>query len=246
MSIQVRRDDDVHAEQGGWFSARWHFSFGGYRDPRWMGVGPLRVFNDDRLVPGATWPMHPHRDIESCTYVVSGAFGHADSLGNGGTLAPGAAQVMRFSHAGAQHSESNDSDTEPMRFLQFWLLPSTEGLRDEVQQADHDATERADTLLQIMGPAGEDGLDLASDARVLVSSLSLEAHLDHRVTADRSAYLYVIDGDLGVGDERLVTGDAAVVTGPEDLALVAHGATELIVVDVPTHSEPVGVWAGRP
>ena len=88
--IVVRRDREIHTTDGGWFQARWHFSFDFYRDPQNMGVGQLRVFNHDTLVPGAVWPMHPHRDIEGITYVVAGTFEHADSAGNGAcsTLAP--------------------------------------------------------------------------------------------------------------------------------------------------------------
>src|SRR4051812_49767030 len=82
--LEIRRDADIHREQGGWFDARWHFSFDRYRDPDRMGIGPLRVFNDDRLVAGADWPMHPHADVEGVTYVVEGTFEHAGSLGNGG------------------------------------------------------------------------------------------------------------------------------------------------------------------
>src|SRR6184192_4490426 len=74
--LQVRRDQEIHREDGGWFQARWHFSFDRYRDPEQMGVGPLRVFNHDRLSPGAVWPMHPHADIEGITYVWNGAFKH--------------------------------------------------------------------------------------------------------------------------------------------------------------------------
>ena len=132
--IEIRRDKEIHQEHGGWFDARWHFSFGGYRDPKQMGVGALRVFNDDRIVAGADWPMHPHRDIESLTYVVDGHFLHADSLGNNGRLEAGAAQVMSFSTRGDQHSERNGSETEPMRFIQFWILPS-KPLATSVQQA---------------------------------------------------------------------------------------------------------------
>jgi redox-sensitive bicupin YhaK (pirin superfamily) len=77
--IEVRPSDTIYHKEGGWFSANWHFSFDEYHDPENMGFGTLRVFNDDRLVPGAIWPMHPHRDIEGLTYVVEGTFRHQDS-----------------------------------------------------------------------------------------------------------------------------------------------------------------------
>jgi redox-sensitive bicupin YhaK (pirin superfamily) len=103
--LAIRRDQEIHAEQGGWFSARWHFSFGGYFDSDQMGLGPLRVFNDDRLVPGAIWPMHSHRDVEGLTYVVEGSFRHADSLGNDGVLSPGSVQRMTVPAASASVSQ---------------------------------------------------------------------------------------------------------------------------------------------
>ena len=70
-AVMIRPADTIWHEEGGWFDARWHFSFDQYRDPEQRGVGALRVFNDDRIVPGAEWPLHPHQDIESNTYVVS-------------------------------------------------------------------------------------------------------------------------------------------------------------------------------
>ncbi|MBW3577231.1 MAG: pirin family protein [Actinobacteria bacterium] len=92
--IRIRRDQEIHSEDGGWFHARWHFSFSDYRDPENNGLGPLRVFNDDQLEPGAVWPLHPHKDVEGITYVVEGLFRHEDSLGNDGVLQPGAVQRM--------------------------------------------------------------------------------------------------------------------------------------------------------
>ena len=245
MTLQIRRDSEIFAADGGWFQARWHFSFDHYRDPGQMGVGPLRVFNDDRLEPGAVWPMHPHRDIESCTYVVEGTFAHQDSLGNGGRFEAGAAQVMRFSHAGAHHSELNGSETEPMRFIQFWLLPSVEGLESSVQQRQYTTEDRTDTWLQVMGPEGEEGLDLAQDARVLVSRLSAGTALTRSLPERRGGYLYLMDGTLEIGDDKLSTGDAVKIHGPKHLEVTATDDSEIILIDVVLDFEPVGVWAGR-
>lgn len=246
MTVDIRRDRKIYAAEGGWFHARWHFSFDQYRDPEQEGIGPLRVFNDDRLEPGAVWPMHPHRDIESCTYVAEGRFAHQDSLGNEGRLEAGAAQVMRFSHAGAMHSELNGSKTEPMRFMQFWFLPSDEDLKSSVQQRQYTREDRTNTLLQIMGPQGEDGLDLAQDARVWVSSLSSGASVEREFAAGRGGYLFVMGGALDLRGERLDTLDAAMIFGAEKLLITAIDDAEIIMIDVPLRFEPVGVWAGRP
>jgi redox-sensitive bicupin YhaK (pirin superfamily) len=246
MTVEIRRDKEIYATDGGWFHARLHFSFDHYHDSAHMGVGPLRVFNDDRLQPGAVWPLHPHGDIESCTYVVDGLFAHDDSLGNDGQLDPGAAQVMRFSSRGALHSERNGSATDGMRFLQFWILPSREGLENSVQQRQYTEADRRGRLLQIMGPAGEDGLDLAQDARVLVSRLGGgdgDGRVRRALAAGRGGYLYVLDGELRLGDEPLGAGDAAKLAGPEELELTGAEDTELILIEVPLEFRPIGVWA---
>lgn len=246
MALEIRRDSEIYSAEGGWFHARWHFSFDQYRDPQQDGIGPLRVFNDDRLEPGAVWPMHPHRDIESCTYVAEGHFAHDDSLGNTGQLDAGAAQVMRFSHAGAMHSELNGSQAEPMRFMQFWFLPSVEGLESSVQQRQYTREDRTDRLLQIMGPEGEDGLDLAQEARVWVSHLSSGASVGHEFAQGRGGYLFVMDGSLDLGVDKLDTLDAAKIFGAEPLRMTAVEDAEIILIDVPLDFQPVGVWAGQP
>ena len=249
----IRRADEHHHESGGWFDARWHFSFGGWHDPDRMGVGPLRVFNDDLVAPGEIWPMHPHADIESLSWIVSGRFRHADSLGNGGEFEPGAAQVMRFSSRGAQHSEQNASDDEPVRFIQFWILPSQEGLENSVQQRQFTTEDRTDRWLRIMSadPArDESALELAQDATVDVSRLTAGTELDHTFAPRRGGYLYVIDGTIDLdGTEKLKAGDALavsdVVDDPRTIELRATEEAEVILVDVPLDWEPVGRWRGR-
>ena len=135
MTLVLRPRASLFHAEGGWFSANWHFSFDQYWDEANMGIGDLRVFNDDRLVPGAAWPMHPHRDIEGITYVAEGTFEHADSRGNGGILHPGAVQRATLG-SGMQHSERNASKTEPMRFIQMWIMPSRRGLEPSIEQRE--------------------------------------------------------------------------------------------------------------
>lgn len=245
MVLQIRRDQEIFEKDGGWFRARWHFSFDDYHDPDQIGVGALRVFNDDRIVAGAAWPMHPHRDIESLTYVVEGHFEHADSLGNGGQLEPGAVQVMRFSSRGDLHSERNASNTQSLRFIQFWILPSQQGLESSVQQRQYTAEDRTDRWLQVMGPPDEDGLDLAQDARVLLSRLSPGTRLSHGFGEGRGGYVYVIAGTATFNAEKVAAGDAAKVQGREEFAIEAVEETELMLVDVPLRFQPVGIWARR-
>jgi redox-sensitive bicupin YhaK (pirin superfamily) len=239
---EIRRDAEIHAEDGGWFHARWHFSFDRYRDPAQMGIGPLRVFNDDRLEPGAVWPMHPHADVEGLTYVVEGTFEHADSLGNEGRLQPGAVQRMTLG-SGAEHSERNGSTTDPMRFLQFWILPDTPGLPPSVEQRQFTREDRRGRLLPVIGNDVGDAVSVHQDAAAWVSSLDPEDHVEHAFADGRAGYLYLIEGGAELNDAAtLATGDAVKLFGPEELRVTATAKTELILVEVPDAYEPVGVW----
>ena len=240
--LQVRRDREIHREDGGWFQARWHFSFDRYRDPEQMGVGPLRVFNHDRLAPGAIWPMHPHADIEGITYVWKGVFRHADNLGNDGILQPGGVQLMTLG-SGALHSEQNASKTEPMEFLQLWILPDTVDLTPSVQQRQFLKAQRTDTLLQVVGAAGDDLVTVHQDAAVFVAALSAGKEVTHRFGSKRAGYLYLIEGAVALGGDRLSTGDTAKILDQPELPVRAEAASELILVDVPMRFTPVGVWA---
>jgi redox-sensitive bicupin YhaK (pirin superfamily) len=230
--IGIRRDAEIHRTEGGWFSARWHFSFDTYRDPQNMGWGPLRVFNDDRLVPGAIWPLHPHRDIEGITYVVEGSFRHEDNLGTDGILPAGSVQRMTLG-SGAWHSEQNGSQTEPMRFIQMWILPEQRGLPPSVEQKVFTTEDRTDRLLEVVSPAGGRAVKIHRDASVHVARLSPGLEVTHLFGPGRGGYLYVIEGMLGAGEEKMGTGDAAKIRDERELRLRAEDTSELILVDVP-------------
>jgi quercetin 2,3-dioxygenase len=242
VTLQVRRDSAIHKEDGGWFQARWHFSFDRYRDPNQMGVGPLRVFNHDRLEPGAIWPMHPHADVEGITYVWKGLFRHADSLGNDGLLRPGAVQLMSLG-SGALHSEQNGSKTEPMEFLQLWILPDTPSLPPSLQQRQFTKEDRTGKLLIVIAPQGDDVVKVHQNAAVFVATLSDGTEVAHAFGRGRAGYLYLIEGALHLGETSLAAGDAVKIFEEPELQLRSDGASELLLVDVPSQFTPVGVWA---
>ncbi len=236
--LVVRRDREIYGIDGGWFQARWHFSFDQYRDPEQMGIGSLRVVNHDTLVPGAVWPMHPHRDVEGITYVVAGAFEHADSLGNGGVLLPGGVQRMRLG-SGAEHSERNHSQTAPMRFLQLWILPAQRGLDPRVDQRQYTAEDRHHRLLRVIRPESDPGdeIDVAQDASVYVARLDPEVAVEQSLPAGHGGYVYLIEGAVELNGERLTTGDAAYITADGLVRIRAQQPSELLLVDTPLQRE---------
>ena len=239
--IEVRRDDEIYEKEGGWFNARWHFSFDQYRDPENMGFGNLRVFNDDRLIPGAIWPLHPHRDIEGLTYVVEGLFGHEDDVGGEpGPLPPGSVQRMTLGR-GAFHSEQNASETEPMRFIQMWIMPEELGLPPGVEQRIFTEEDRTDRLLRAIAPEGGDAVKVHGNAAVYVSRMTAGAQLKHEIPDGMGGYLYVISGKLVLNGDRLGTGDAAKIREESAISLRVDADTELIMVESDLSWQPRGL-----
>ena len=242
--IKIRRDKEIYDIDGGWFRARWHFSFDRYQDPENDSFGAMRVFNDDRLVPGAIWPMHPHHDVEGLTYVVEGTFGHQDSVGGAyGPLPAGSVQRMTLG-SGALHSEQNDSKDAPMRFIQIWILPDTPNLKPRVEQRVYTRDDRKDRLLKVMGPEGGDVVKIHQDASVYVASLGAGTEVTHEIGEGHGVYVYLIEGAGAFDGESVATGDAAKVTDQLALPITASEPSELILVDVPMRFEPVGIWGG--
>lgn len=232
--ITIRRNSDIYEIDGGWFHARWHFSFDQYHDPANMRHGLLRVFNHDTLRPGQIWPMHPHRDVEGITYVAVGEFEHRDSLGNGGILLPGGVQRMTLGR-GAEHSEGNHSQTDDMQFIQMWIMPDRPGLEPEIEQKQWTQADREDRWLQILQPetSSGDAVMVHNDVSMYVARLSPGAKLEHQIAADRGGYLYVIDGAIELNGESMSKGDAAKITAAGTLTATASAASELLLVDTP-------------
>jgi redox-sensitive bicupin YhaK (pirin superfamily) len=243
--LTPRRRDTLHHTDGGWFSANWHFSFDDYDDPDCTWFGDLRVFNDDTLVPGAVWPMHPHRDIEGITYVAEGTFEHADSRGNGGILPPGSVQRATLG-SGMEHSEGNHSKTEPMRFIQMWIIPRERGLEPSIDQHAFSDEERRAHWLPVVVPApgyGGPGAPINPDAVTVHQDAALYATLldpgqaaSHSFRPGFDGYLFVVQGDAHVATDgdavEIDLGGAVKVEGELEVTVRARDeGAELLLVE---------------
>jgi hypothetical protein len=231
--IRVIQSKERHHENFGWLDTYWHFSFDTYHDPENTHWGALRVFNDDVVEPGRGFGMHPHRDMEIITYVLSGQLEHKDSLGNRGVVHPGEVQVMSAG-SGITHSEYNPSPAEPVHLMQIWIFPRTRGLTPRWAQRQFTPEERAGKLLRVVAGSDSDGtLTIDQDAEVFVSALKSGEEVTHTSRAGRKAYLFVIDGGAEVNGLELARGDQARIADETELNIKATDDAELILLDLP-------------
>ena len=216
----------------GWLESFHTFSFGGFNDPGRMGFRALRVLNEDRVMPGAGFGRHDHADVDILTYAVSGALRHEDSLGNGSLIRPNEIQLMSAG-TGVTHAETNASSTEPVHFLQIWLIPDARGGAPTYAQGAIDAGAVHNQLHLVAGPAAEGALTLRSDNRLYLARLDDGATVTHPFAPGRAGFLQVVWGTVMVEDERLMQGDGLQFEAEEACTMQAGSdASEVMLFDL--------------
>jgi redox-sensitive bicupin YhaK (pirin superfamily) len=218
--------------QTGWLDSYHTFSFGNFYDPNRMGFRSLRVINDDRVVPGAGFGTHGHRDMEILTYVLEGAVEHKDSIGNGSVIRPGEAQIMSAG-TGILHSEYNPSETEPVHFLQIWILPNKQGLEPRYEQKAFPSEERSGKLRLIGAKDGRDGaVTIYQDVDLYTSVLQPGDIINYHVQPNRYAWLQMAQGVATLNGEELRAGDGVQMNGEQQLEITTNVGAEFLLFDL--------------
>lgn len=233
--IDVRPFNRLGGADHGWLKAKHHFSFASYYDPRNMGWGPIRVWNDDEIAPKTGFPPHPHSDMEIITYVREGAITHEDSLGNKGRTEAGDVQVMSAG-AGVTHAEYNRED-EITRLFQIWIVPKSRGGKPYWGAAKFPKGDRAGKFVPLASGFDDDqaagALPIRQDARVLGATVKAGETTDYALGAGRHAYLVVAKGQATINGERLGERDGAALKDIDAVTVQAHADTEIVLVDAP-------------
>jgi redox-sensitive bicupin YhaK (pirin superfamily) len=219
-----------HADHG-WLNARHHFSFANYHDPRRMGWGAIRVWNDDEIAARSGFPPHPHSDMEIVTYVRSGAITHQDSMGNKGRTGAGDVQVMSAG-TGVRHAEYNLED-EATTLFQIWVETDKRGATPSWGAGAFPKGDRAGAFVTLAsGFAGDEGaLPINAAARVLGATLKAGEQAELALDPERHAYLVALGGAVEVNGNRAEPRDGIAVTGEERIVLTALADAEIVLVD---------------
>jgi redox-sensitive bicupin YhaK (pirin superfamily) len=216
----------------GWLQSHHSFSFADYFDPRRIQFGALRVINEDRVAPGKGFAMHGHKDMEIVSYVLEGALEHRDSMGNGSVIRPGDVQRMTAG-TGVLHSEFNPSPSDPVHFLQIWLLPGRSGLAPGYEQKHFAAAEKRGRLCLIASPNRAAGsLAVNQDARVYAGLFDGSDRAVLPLDGGRRAYVHLARGRAEICGRALAAGDALELTDENAVNIGRGERAEVLVFDL--------------
>jgi redox-sensitive bicupin YhaK (pirin superfamily) len=229
--ITVRKGEDRGRTRLDWLDSRHTFSFGDYLDPRENGFSALRVINDDRVAPGMGFGTHPHHDMEIITYVLEGAVEHRDSLGTSSLIPAGDVQLMRAG-TGITHSEFNPSPSDPLHFLQIWIIPDRLGLKPRYEQKSIGDRTRG-TLTLVASPKGGDALAISQDVELYIGAIGGGNSLQKEIRKGRKAYLQVARGKVSLNEIALAEGDGAKIVDDTRLELSAPEHAEVLLFYLP-------------
>lgn len=230
--INIRRSEERGGGDYGWLNTKHTFSFDQFHDPKWMGFRSLRVINEDHVAPAAGFPLHPHRDMEIITYLLSGELEHKDSLGTGSVIRPGDGQRMSAGR-GIRHSEMNPSVSESAHLLQIWLMPDKQGHEPSYEQREFPEKEKRGKLRLIASPDGKDGsVTIHQDAKLYVSLLSPGQEVTHELGKGRYAWLQVAKGAVELNGKKLAQGDGVAVSDESKLVIKGTQDAEVLLFDL--------------
>ncbi|MEB3282052.1 MAG: pirin family protein [Lyngbya sp.] len=230
--ITLRKSLERGQANFGWLNSYHSFSFANYYDPKHMGFRALRVINEDRVSPGAGFGTHGHRDMEIITYVLEGSLKHQDSTGTGTIIKPGEIQRMSAG-TGILHSEFNASKTEPVHFLQIWILPNQTGLTPSYEQVSFNLLETPGQF-QLIGSANpENGaLKIHQDVNLFAAIVPTGDRISYSLAPHRHAWVQVVRGELLFDQIALTTGDGVAISDGKQITLEATTEAEILLFDL--------------
>jgi len=213
--------------KAGWLESKHSFSFGNWYDPNYMGVGSLRVINDDVIAGHNGFGTHPHDNMEVLTCVLKGTITHKDSMGNEGQIHAGEWQLMSAG-TGIQHSEINHSD-EAVHLLQIWIIPNVRNAEPNYQQIQCDPKQTPNKWQLIVGPNDSAPMHIRQNTEIKAAYLEKGHSLEVKAT-QMFNYIHVIEGEINIIGQIVKAGDAYLFD--EDAIISANQNSQFIWFDL--------------
>lgn len=227
----LRKSSERGHANFGWLDTNHTFSFADYHDDRHMGFGPLRVINEDRVVGGGGFSTHGHRDMEIVSYVISGELEHQDTLGTKSLIKPQEIQKMSAG-TGIRHSEYNASATEPVHFLQIWIIPDTKSVAPGYEQAKINFDSNQSMVFLASKDNSQSLIHINQDVNLYAARWKKDQQTNIKVIPGRKVWIQMVRGELNVNGQILRTSDGLGISDENELSLTAQSEAEFLFFDM--------------
>ncbi len=199
--------------------------------------GSLITIDDGMLQPGAKgFGLHPHKDVEVITFMVSGEVKHIDpnNASHNGTLKSKGIQIITAG-SGIVHNEENNSATEPMHALQIWFAPRAANLAPNYSRKYLEPEHYDNKLTCILSPDGSgDSLVVQQDVYLNYGNFTQSSSLTYqpRINGNHS-FIYLIEGEINVLRQKLKKGDGFGIKNSTEFSAEIIEQAEFLIFDVP-------------
>lgn len=227
-SKKIIRSADRYEANHGWLKSYHLFSFAEYFDPLNTQFGNLRVFNDDFIDAHSGFPLHPHREMEIVTILLSGAVSHGDSIGNVTKVKEGEVQRMSAG-TGVFHSEENNED-ELLHLYQIWMYPKKSKCVPSYEQKKF--VPQKNTLQLLVSDKQKGGIDIGADAEIFQGDFDEDAEVSFEIQAGRGLFLYIQEGEIEHETDVLYTNDQLRLTETGKHVFRIKKDTKFVFIDV--------------
>lgn len=222
----------------GWLKSYHTFSFADYHNSSMIKFGPLRVINEDRILGGAGFDTHGHRDMEIVSYVIEGALEHKDSMGNSTLIVPGELQRMSAG-TGIMHSEYNHIKDKTSHFLQIWILPSQTKINPSYGQKNFSNKLQSEKLTLVVSPEGlSESISINQDVKIYCLKSNKPGSENFKYDLTRLGWVQIIKGQVQIIDKQnnfsvqLTNGDAVSIEKTTDIELSWSANSEFLLFDM--------------
>lgn len=231
-TILYKARERGHANHG-WLNSYHSFSFAGYHDPKKVHFGALRVLNDDTVKGGMGFGKHPHDNMEIVSIPLSGDLKHEDSTGRKEIIRQGDVQIMNAG-SGIAHSEMNANVDKEVKFLQIWVFPKERNITPRYEQKAFLPEGRQNTIQTVVAPDDSNAVWINQDAWFSLANLDKDFSAEYKFKKQGDGlYVFVIEGQVTVGDQVLGKRDALGITDTDTVTITASEKAEVLLIEVP-------------
>lgn len=171
--------------------------------------------------------------MEIVSIPLKGLLAHGDSKKNSRTITVGDIQVMSAG-TGIYHSEMNGSKSEPVEFLQIWIIPKERNTHPLYQDYDIRGLLKKDELTFILSPDGSTPAKLLQDTWFSMGEIGAGKTVEYTLHGtDMGVYVFLIEGEVKIDDVILTRRDGLGISEIKNFEIETLKDSKILLIEVP-------------